>query len=155
MSLSKMFTDEQKVVLKEKRNGGVIPRFKGKWYMQHRSGKVFDFGGKGKDDEKLIDTALREFAEESGLVASDITRVYGVFAGPYYGVILVEVNVEPVAMEPGSVIVQRNNYSSADVNGRLYITGLERGMRTIEDAEGVTELPTPENNYGFIFDDNN
>jgi hypothetical protein len=155
MSLSRMFTAEQKAVLKTRRDGGVVTRFEGEWYMQRRSDKVFDFGGKKKGGEAFIDTALRELTEESGLVAGDIARVYDVFAGPYYGVILVEVNKEPIAVEPGSTIVRMGNYSSAEVSGRLYITGLQRAMRAVEDAENMNEAPIAQNNYGFIFDDDN
>jgi hypothetical protein len=157
MSMSK-FTTAQVSMLAKKSNGGVIPRFEGEWYMLEQSGKkkLYDFGGKKKGNETLMATALREFEEESGLTLDNITRVHDVFCSRTYGVIVADVDKEPVAVEPGSTIVRMENYSSGEVNGRLYITDLERGMRAVEaaeDAEFVTTGATSDNHCGFIFDD--
>ena len=155
MSMSK-FTTAQMSMLAKQSCGGVIPRFEGEWYMLEQSGKLYDFGGKKKGNETLMATALREFEEESGLTMDNITRVHGVYCGRFYGVIIVDVDKEPVAVEPGSTIVRMENYSSGEVNGRLYITGLERGMRAVEaaeDAEFATTGATSDNHHGFIFDD--
>jgi hypothetical protein len=136
MSFASMFTSEQKAMLnKPIAAAGVIARYDGLWYLNRKSDKVFDFGGKKMDGEVFIGTALREFTEESGLLKTDITRVYGVYPGPYYGVVLVEVNKPPLALEPGATLVTMERYSAAEVSGRLYITGLQRGMRAVETAE--------------------
>ena len=159
MSMSK-FTMAQTRALKAKQSGGVIPRFDGEWYMLDQSGKLCDFGGKRKGNETLMNTALREFQEESGLTQDNITRVHGVYCGRFYGVIIVDVDKEPVAVEAGSTIVRMENYSSAGVNGRLYISGLEYKMRAVEAAEVnvlefdefATTEDTPDNHHGFIFE---
>jgi hypothetical protein len=142
MSFSALFTSEQKTTLnKPIAAAGVIPRFNGAWYFNSKSDKVFDFGGKKIDGEVFIGTAIREFAEESGLLKTDITRVYGVYSGPYYGVVLVEVNKPPLALEPGTTLVTMERYSAAEVSGRLYITGLQRAMRAVETAEENEQQP--------------
>jgi hypothetical protein len=142
MSFSALFTAEQKTTLNRPiAAAGVIPRYNGVWYLNRKSDKVFDFGGKKRGGEMFIGTALREFAEESGLLKTDITRVHGVYSGPYYGVVLVEVDKPPLALEPGVTLVPMERYSSAEVSGRLYITGLQRAMRAVETAEEDEQQP--------------
>jgi hypothetical protein len=154
-----MFTAAQMSMLTKKSNGGVIPRFEDEWYMLEHSGKnkLYDFGGKKNGNETLMATALREFEEKSGLTLDNITRVHGVFCGRFYGVIVVDVDKEPVAVEAGSTIVRMENYSGGEVNGRLYITGLEYKMRAVEAAEDAEQFATTgatsANHHGFIFDD--
>ena len=148
------FTKEQMNELRVKSHGGVMPRYNGAWYLHRKLGKLSDFGGKREGNETLMETALREFKEESGLTEDNITHIHGVYIGRYnYGVIVVEVDKEPVAMEPGSTIVRMENYSTADVSGRLFIKGLEYKMRDIEMAEVASDEDTTPDNHGFIFDD--
>jgi hypothetical protein len=154
MSMSKFTTAQTTALSVVKRSGGVVPRYNGEWYMLEQSGKkkLYDFGGKPKGNETLMETALREFGEESGLTLDNITRVHGVFCSRFYGVIVVDVDKEPVAVEPGSTIVRMQNYSSGEVNGRLYITGFEYKMRAVEAAEEIVGA-IPDAHHGFIFDD--
>jgi 8-oxo-dGTP pyrophosphatase MutT (NUDIX family) len=133
-------TTAQTTMLMSKLSGGVIPRYNGMWYLHQRNGKVSDFGGNREGTEVLIDTALRELEEESGIKIDDITNVHGVFCGRSYGVILVEVDEKPVAMEPGSTIVRMKNYNSTNVDGRLFVKGLEFKMRDIETDDTVTAV---------------
>ena len=133
---------------------------RGAWTLLQKLGKLSDFGGKREGNETLYTTATRELEEESGITEADITRVYGVFLGRYYGVVVAEVNKEPAAIEAGSTIVRMEKYSSAEVNGRLYIKGLEYKMREVEAAdvnvlvfdEFATTEDTPEDHHGFIFE---
>ena len=152
-----LFTPEEKSMLVKRSQGGIIPRHGGMWYLQEKNGKLTDFGGKPKNKKEVfIETALREFTEESGLAKHNITHVHGVFAGPYYGVIVVDVDKEPVAMEAGSTIVRMKNYSTAGVNGRLFIKDFEYKMRDVEAAEAVDAIvdeDTPGDDHPeFIFD---
>jgi hypothetical protein len=135
------FTPDEVTMLKARLNGGVIPRFRGQWYMQQLlNGQVYDFGGRRLENETLMETIFRGLEEESGIKIDDITSIHGVFCERSYGVILVEVDTEPVAMAPGAKIVRMANYKSKQSNGRLFITGLEYKMRDIEAAETLTTL---------------
>jgi hypothetical protein len=143
-------TTAQAAMLMSKSAGGVLPRYNGEWYLLKRNTKFSDFGGKRQGTENLMETALREFNEESGLTVDDITDVHGVFCGRYYGVLLVEVDKEPIAMEPGSIVVRMEAYETTNVHGRLFIKNLEYTMRDVEAAENA--IAAPPAHHGFIFD---
>jgi hypothetical protein len=136
------FTPEQMTMLEAPLSGGVIPRYQGEWYLQRRNnGVVRDFGGTREDTETLMETALRGLEDEGGINIDDITIIHGVFCRERsYGVILVEVDKEPIAIDPDATIVRMRNYISKKASGRLFITGLEYKMRDIETADTVTAL---------------
>lgn len=151
-------------------NAGVLLRYSAAWYLyQEEPGEKFnDAGGKHRKDERMMETALRECQEEVGISLENITKVHEVFTSRHYSMIVVDADKEPVPQNARSAVKRVEKYSSVvkSDRGRLgafVYKEIDAKLKKIEDAEmnggvdvnGADDEPSAENNYGFIFDDDN
>jgi hypothetical protein len=147
------FTDEQKAAMAAVAlSGGVIPRYNGAWYFHEYEEeasrgqivkKVRDFGGARQEGETQKETCFRWFQAHGGITIDAITAIHGVFIREKsFCAILVETDKEPVAMVPGSKIIRMEHYipNNYNMQGRLFIKGLQHAMRDIELDDTVTNL---------------